>query len=159
MKKRSKHRPRWTSTDRKLLKRERLRQLLEPKQLQRSKESYRISKMQWKDRWLRVTFKSEKRSSKKNRKPKESLKKKKRLSGLRCLKDFASKLVLKMSAFSSSKKPKKSRKKKRRSSEQLPLYSLKTKTKARVSVLSPTWLQFQSQQLSAIPLNKAQLRK
>ena len=131
MKKRNKHKLKWTSTDRKLLKRERLKQLLEPKPLQRSKESCKISKMQWRDRWLRVTNRSEKRSLKRNKKPKESSKKKKRPSGLRCSKDFASKLVLKMNASSNSRKQKKTRKKKRKSSEQLQLYSLRTKTRAR----------------------------
>ena len=87
--------------------------------------------MQWKGKWLRVMSKSERRSLKKNRKPRESWRKKKRPSGLRCSKDFASKLVLKMNASSNSRKPKKTRKKKRKSSEQLQLYSLRTKTRAR----------------------------
>ena len=103
--------------------------------------------MQWRDRWLRVTFKSEKRSLKKNRKLKESSKKKKKPNELRCSKDFDNKLVLKMNASSNLRKPKKSKKKKRKSSEQLQLYSLRTKTRAQVLVLSPTWLRFQSQLL------------
>ena len=103
--------------------------------------------MLWKDRWLRATFKSEKRSLKKNRKQKESLKKKKKPRGLKCSKDFDSKQGPKMSVFSNLRKPNKSSKKKRKSSALLLLYSLRTKTKARVLVLSPTWLQSQNRQL------------
>ena len=159
LKKRSKCRLRWTSTDRRLSKRGRRRRLHGHKPWPKSKRSCKINKMQWRGRWPRVTSKSEKRSSKKNRKLKESSRRRKRPSGLRCSKDCANKLVLRMSVSSSSRKPKK-----RRSCRERPqLSSLRIKTRALaplVSDLSPTWLRSQSRPPWAIQqVNGAQLRK